>query len=179
MSEFTFYTLENATGEAKETLQGVQDKYGFIPNLFGYMAEAPYTIDAYGFLDGLLEKTDLTPAQRQIGLLTVANYHECGFCRVAHQAFSKMSGAKSQTVQAILAGTKIEDAKDRTLVETLLAIVEGRGAISEEQLNLFFDAGFSRRNVYDLILIATIKTLSNYSNHINKPEPNEQLLSML
>ena len=179
MSNFKFYTTENSEGDAKEILTAVNKKYGFVPNLFAYMAEAPYTIEAYALLTDLLSKTGLTGAQQQIALLAVSNYHNCDFCRVAHQAFGKMSQANPQTLKAIVDEEEINDSSDKALVDMIIAIVHNRGWVSDEDLAKFFDAGFNQRNVYDLILITTIKTLSNYSNHLTKPEANEQLVSMI
>ena len=179
MTEFTFYTPDNAEGEAKEVLQNVQNKYGFVPNLFAYMAEAPYTIEAYAMLTELLNKTALSAAHQQIALLAVSVYHQCDFCRVAHQAFGKAAKANPQTLAAIIEGGEIENARDRALVDMVIAIVENRGWVDDAQLQVFFDADFEKRNVYDLILITTIKTLSNYSNHLTKPAANEQLLAMI
>ena len=179
MTDFTFYTPENAEGDAKTILQGVEEKYGFVPNLFAYMAEAPYTIEAYAFLNDLLSKTALTPAQQQIALLAVSVYNQCEFCRVAHQAFGKMSKANPQSISAIVEGSLIEAPQDKALVDMVVSIVDSRGWVSEERLQNFFDAGFEKRHVYDLILIVTIKTLSNFSNHLTKPEPNKELLGML
>lgn len=179
MNDFTFYTAENSQGEAKEILTQVNSKYGFVPNLFAYMAEAPYTIEAYSMLNEILAKTDLSTAQQQVGLLAVSAYHDCEFCKVAHQAFGKMNKAIPQTLLAIVEGKEIEDDSDRALVKMITEILDNRGWVNPEQLEQFYDAGFSKRNVYDLILIVTIKTLSNYSNHLTKPEANKQLKAML
>jgi uncharacterized peroxidase-related enzyme len=179
MHEFKFYTPDNSSGEAKQILTDVQGKYGFVPNLFAYMAEAPYIIEAYSVLNDILARTGLTAAQQQTALLAVSNYNNCKFCRVAHQAFGKMNQANPQTLKAIVDSTVIEDVTDKALVDMVIAIVDGRGRVSDEQLENFFSAGFDRRNVYDLILIVTIKTLSNYSNHLTEPEANEQLVAMI
>jgi len=179
MNEFTFHTLENSTGKAKEVLTNVKAKYGFVPNLFGYMAEAPYIIEAYAMLNNLLSKTDLTAAQQQIALLAVSHYNNCEFCRVAHRAFGKINQSNAQTLDAIVNDKPIEDANDNALVKMVVAIVDGRGWVNDEQLDSFFNAGFSKKNVYDLIFIVTVKTLSNYANHLTKPKANEQLIAML
>ncbi len=176
---FTFYTTETAEGEAKTILDNIQTKYGFVPNLFGYMAEAPHLIQAYGMLSELLAKTGLTPAQQQIALLAVSTYHNCGFCRVAHQAFGKLNNANPQTLQAIVEGEEILDTQDKALVEMVLTITDKRGWINDDDLQTFFAAGFNKKNVYDLILVVAIKTISNYSNHLSLPEPNEELKAML
>jgi len=179
MDHFKFHTPENSSGQAKEILTEVNKKYGFVPNLFGYMAEAPYTIEAYAMLTELLAKTGLTAAQQQIALLAVSHYNNCDFCRTAHQAFGKMNKAKAQTLSAIVDNTEIEDVTDKALVDMVIAITDQRGWVEQEQLDAFIAAGFNRQNVYDLILVVTIKTLSNYSNHLTKPEANEQLVAMV
>ena len=178
MDQFKSYTPENSEGSAKEILTNVEKKYGFIPSLFNYMAEAPYTIEAYANLTLLLAKTGLSDAQQQVALLAVSHYNDCGFCRVAHQAFGKMNKANEQTLNAIVNNLEIEDATDQALVTMVVAITDQRGWIEQAQLDAFLAAGFTRKNVYDLILIFTIKTLSNYSNHLTKPEANDELKAM-
>ena len=178
-TKFTFYTPENAEGDAKVTLESIKKKYGFVPNLFAYMAEAPYTIEAYAMLSEILAKTDLTTAQQQIALLAVSQYNQCDFCTVAHRGFGKLNGASSQTMDAIHMGSIIEDPKDKALVDMVIAITDKKGWIDQEDMDAFFEAGFTKRNIYDLILVVTTKTLSNYSNHLTRPEPNDELLAML
>lgn len=179
MTEFTFHTTENTEGETQALLQGVADKFGFVPNLFAYMAEAPHTIQAYIGLSELLPKTGLSPAQQHIGMLAISVYNQCDFCVVPHQAFAKAAQANSQTVQAILNQSEIENAQDSALVEMLLAIVKNRGKVNDTQMQAFFAAGFNKGNLYDLILLVTIKTLSNYANQLGLPQPNPELLAML
>jgi len=179
MKQFKFHTPENTTGEAKTLLENINKNYGFIPNLFGYMAEAPYTIEAYTYLTTLLDKTDLTPAQQQVAMLAVSHYHDCEFCKVAHRAFAKINNANAETVEAIISNKVIKDSKDKALVDMVISIVENRGWVDEDSLSGFYAAGFSQRNVYDLILVTSIKTLSNYSNHLSQPEANEQFVAML
>lgn len=179
MDQFKAYTPENSEGSAKEILTNVEKKYGFVPSLFNYMAEAPYTIEAYANLTALLAKTGLSNAQQQVALLAVSHYNDCGFCRVAHQAFGKMNKANQQTIDAIVNNEEIEDASDRAIVTMVVAITDQRGWIEQAQLDAFLAAGFTRKNVYDLILVVTIKTLSNYSNHLTKPEANDELKAML
>ena len=178
MNQFKFYTPENSEGSAQEILSKVKTKYGFVPSLFGYMAEAPYTIEAYAMLTELLGKTSLSAPQQQVALLAVSHYNNCDFCKVAHQAFAKMNKAKPQTVSAIIENGDIEDPSDKAIVDMVVAITDQRGWIEQQQLDDFLAAGFTRQNVYDLILVVTIKTLSNYSNHLTKPEANDELKAM-
>jgi len=179
MTDFTFYTPETASSEAKPILENVQKAYGFIPNLFAYMAEAPTTLEAYLALNALVEKTSLTPAQQQLALLTVSTENQCGFCAVAHRAFAKAKGADPQSIEAVHTETKVENESDRALVALALSIVRNRGWLPDEDIESFISAGFTKQQIMEVILIVSIKTLSNYINHLSKPEPNKELLAML
>ena len=177
--DFTAYTLESAPAEAKPLLQGVTHSFGFLPNLFSYMAEAPVTIDAYLHLNALIAKSSLTPAQAQVALLSVSIENDCGFCTVAHRAIGKKSGVHPQTLDALAHQGEIADPQDRALSQFTRTLVKKRGWLEEGELDAFLAAGFSKQNVFEVILVVTIKTLSNYSNHLTKPEPNPELVAML
>ena len=101
MVNFTFHTPENTSGPTKELLTGIQKGYGFFPNMFGYMAEAPTTVEAYLALNDLVSKTSLTPAQQQVALLAVSMENDCEFCTIAHRAIGKMKNANEQTLTAL------------------------------------------------------------------------------
>ena len=179
MTDFTFYTTENASAPVKKIFGGIQQAYGFIPNLFAYMAEAPVTVEAYLALNDFVSKTSLTPAQQQTALLTASVENGCGFCTVAHTAIGKMKSASEQSLQAICSHNEITDPKDRALVNFTQSIMRKRGRLEESEIQAFLAAGFTKQQIFEVILIVAIKTLSNYSNLLTKPEPNKELLAML
>jgi len=179
MSKFTFYTEENASPEVRAIFSDIQKTYGFVPNLFAYMAEAPTTLKAYLNLNELVSKTSFSPAQQQLALLSVSVENECGFCSVAHQAIGKMKKASEQSIQSIVNQTEIEDENDRALVSFVRTINQTRGNPGEQAIDAFLNAGFSKQQILEVVLIVAIKTLSNYINHMTLPEPNQELLNMI
>ncbi len=179
MTAFTFYTMETASDEAKPILEKIQKGYGFVPNLFAYMAEAPTTLEAYLALNEIIEKTSFTPAQQQVALLAVSVENECDFCTVAHRAIGRMKQANQQTLDALNSRDKIDNDKDSALVNFTQSVVRERGRLPESIINEFLSAGFTTQQMFEVMIIVSIKTLSNYINHLTEPEPNEELLSML
>jgi len=179
MSQFEFYTTENSPDEAQALLLEAEKSFGFVPNMYGYMAEAPVTIEAYEAVNKLLNKTAYSPAQVQVALLSASVENECGFCTVAHRAIGKMSKANQQTLDALGNNLEIEDASDKALSHFIRMLVKKRGCISEEELASFFKSGFSKRQALEAVLIVSIKMLSNYINHLTHPEPNPELTAML
>ena len=105
--------------------------------------------------------------------------NKCDFCSTAHRAIGKKSGANPETFESLIQGNQIVDTQDRALVELTQTIVRERGWIKDEKLDSFFAAGFTKQQVFEVILIVTIKTLSNYSNHLTKPDVNPELLAMI
>lgn len=179
MSDFTFHTVDNSDGERQETLKGIKKGYGFVPNLFGYMVESPIAVKAYLQLNELLAQSTLPAAQLQVALLTSSVVNGCDFCTVAHRAVGKKSGANQQSLDAINSGTEIEDPQDKALFEMTKSIIDNRGWVDQSEIEAFIAAGFTHQNYMELILVVTIKTLSNYANHVTKPEANPELKAML
>ena len=179
MANFTFHTPENTSGKTQEILAGIQKGYGFSPNLFGYMAEAPVTVEAYLALNDFVSKTSFTPAQQQVALLAVSVENNCDFCSVAHRAMGKMKGANAQTLTAIASYGVITDPQDRALAAFAQTVTKNRGRPAAAEVQAFLDAGFTKQQILEMILIVSIKTLSNYINHLTQPEPNKELVAML
>lgn len=179
MTNFTHYSSETAPDNAREMLTNIRSKYGFVPNLFSYMAEAPTTLEAYLTLNELVSNTSFTPAQQQVALLAVSVENDCNFCIAAHRAFGKMHKVDSQTMDSILTSEEADDLKDRALIKFTKSAVKNRGRLKETEITEFIDAGFTKKQILEVILVVTIKTLSNYINHLTKPEPNAELLAMI
>lgn len=179
MTQFTFYTPENASVESAAILNNIKAAYGFIPNLFAYMAEAPTTLTAYLQLNELIAKSSLTGAEAQLSLWVTSIENDCDFCRVAHQAFAKKFGVLEQTHQAVLTNGLIESKRDAALVAFTKAVVNKRGHLAESDLEAFLAAGFTKQQIMEVILVVTIKTLTNYINHLTNPEVNPEVLALL
>lgn len=179
MNLFTNHNINTAPAEAKPLLEAIQKSYGFIPNLFNYMAEAPTTIAAYLALNEQIGKSSLLPVEAQLALLTTSIENDCDFCKTAHLAFAKKFGAKPQTIDALMNKQEVQCPRDAALIKFTQQVVNKRGHLSNEDVDNFLSAGFSKQQIMEVILVVTIKTLSNYINHLTQPEVNPEVLAML
>lgn len=172
---FDKHTVDNAPAESAEILKGVQEKMGFVPNLFAHLAESPTATKAYTQLSDLLGQSSLSPQQLQIALLTTSVFNQCRFCVAAHTAGGTKAQVAQQTLDAIRAGDTPDDAEDAALARFVHQVVRERGWVPESELRAFLDAGFTKAQVLDIITAVALKTLSNYSNHLTEPELNPEL----
>lgn len=181
MSDLSFkrYSTETAPEGSRALMSGLQSAYGFMPELFTYMAESPEVLEAYVSVNKLMSKTSLTAAQQQLVLLAISQKNQCDFCQVAHEAVGLKSGLSRDTLAALKTGKEIQDNKDAALVRLAQVIVEKRGWLDSNDLSGFYNAGFGPKQVMEVILGVSLKTLSNYTNHLTHPEPNPELLTMI
>lgn len=166
MTDYKIHTVDSAPGDSRTLLGQVGEKYGFTPNLMGLLAESPAALEAYATLSGIFEKTDFSPVEQQVILLTVNRLNECPYCMAAHSTIAKGAGMEDATLEALRDGTELPDSRQNALASFTRSIVQKRGWVSEAEVEAFLAEGFTKANVLEVILGASFKTLSNYANHI-------------
>lgn len=175
MSTFTIHTVETAPVASKDILTAVQKKFGFLPNLLGELAAAPAALKAYTTLNELLGQTSLTPVAQQVVLVAASMTNGCHYCVAAHTAGVTMAGLADDQVGALRSGGPLADPKLEALRLFTTAVVEHRGHVSDADLQKFLAAGYEPAQVFEVLLGVTMKTLSNYSNHIAHTPLDTQL----
>ena len=84
MSRIPLQTIASSTNDAKPRLAAAEKSNGFLPNLLGVLANAPAALEACLTLSAINGKA---LAEREVGQITAAATHDCGFCVAgAHQA---------------------------------------------------------------------------------------------
>lgn len=163
---FDVHTTDTAPESARELLGAVEQQLSFVPNLMGVLAESPAALEAYLTLAKLFESSSLTAAERHVVLLSVSFENGCDYCMAAHTGLALMEGVSEDVVAALRDGTPLADARLETLRSFTGAVTRRRAELSEAEVSAFLTAGFTRRQLLEVILGVTQKTLSNYVNHI-------------
>ncbi len=165
MTDFTLYTPDDAPGKSGELLADVQQKMGFLPNLYGMMAESDVTLEAYLTLSKLVSKTSFSPAEQQLILLAISVENGCTYCVAAHSSGARMAKLDKAAIEALRTGKPIDDPRLEALRVFTEDVVVERG-YSKDTVDAFIAAGFTRQNVLEILLCVAMKTLSNYTNHL-------------
>lgn len=166
MTTFNFHNIESAPQEAKPILEDAYAKTGTVPNLYAGMAEAPSLLKAYVKMTEWVMETSFTPAERHVVWFTVNAEHHCDYCMAAHTAVANRERIPSDVIEAARDVAPQSDVKLETLRLFTLEMVRHRGWVSEEDMQRFIKAGFTRQNVLEVVLIVSHKVLSNYANHV-------------
>lgn len=165
MTTFPVHSRETAPEASRPLLDAVQKGYGFVPNLFRVMAEAPVAGEAYKTIMGTFEKSSLSTAEQQTVLLSASYVNECDYCMAAHTTIAGMKNVPADIVEALRAGTALPDARLDALAALTRAVVETRGLPTDATRDAFFAAGYGAREYLEVLVGVSVKTLSNYVNH--------------
>lgn len=168
MTDFKVHTVETAPEGSKEILTGALKAYGFIPNLYGIMAEAPAALKAYSGLSNNFEQSSFNATEKQIILLATSYVNGCNYCMAVHSTIGQMFKVPQDIIDALRNNKPIADPKLEALRKFANAVIEKRGWITQGEIETFLSAGYSKSQLLEVIVGVTQKTLSNYINHIVK-----------
>jgi len=175
MTEFKIHTIESAPEAARGTLEAARQKYGFVPNLLGELASSPPAVKAYVTLSDLLGQTSLNAVEQQVVLVAASMANGCHYCVAAHTAGLKTAGLADDQIDALRSGRPLADSRLDALGAFTTAVVEQRGWIGDADVERFLSAGYTREQVFEVLLGVAMKTLSNYANHIVATPLDRQL----
>ena len=115
MPKFPVHDATSAPELSRPILDQSRRKLGFVPNLFGVLAESPALLKGYTSLSAIFEECSLNATERQIVLLTASFENGCDYCMAAHTAIARMQRVADGVVTAVLDGTAIPDSKLQAL----------------------------------------------------------------
>ncbi len=173
MAHFETYNLDTVNDAGRKTLENIDKGYGFVPNLLGTMIESPATTNAYLALGKLFGETSFSAGEQQVISLTASRINECEYCVSAHSTVARNGVLPGDVVDAIRGDRPIADERLEALRRFVAQTVNQRGWLEDEQIEAFLGAGFTRAQVFEVVLGVSMKTISNYINHIAGPELDE------
>ncbi|WP_022834649.1 carboxymuconolactone decarboxylase family protein [Salisaeta longa] len=157
-------TVSNA---AQEVRSAAKDAMGFVPNLITEMTEHNPAVGAtYLQANGAIDDGVLAGPEQQAVILAISSYNDCHYCTKAHAAAGKAAGLDAATIATINEGGLPEDERLRRLVQATRRIMGKRGWLSSNDLDELSAQDISKAEIYEIVTLLGIKTISNYVNHI-------------
>lgn len=166
MQKITAIKHEEATGKAKELLDGVNAKLGFVPNMMATMASSTAVLEGYLNLSGSLGHSLNAKLREQIAL-TVAEINGCGYCAAAHSTIGKMVGLDEHSVEDARRASS-HDAKTDAALKFAKALVISRGKVSEGDFEAVKSAGYSEKEISEIVANVALNIFTNYFNETAK-----------
>lgn len=166
MTQFTIHDEHSAPEASQPILAGVRKSLGFIPNLYGVLAEAPVAAEAYSALTDLVTRSSFTPVERHVVWFANIVENDCRYCMAAHTGLAKLEGVPDDVIEATRRGVPYADTGLEALREFTRSLVVNRGWVAEGELDAFFAAGYTQAQVLEIVVAVAHKVVSTYTNHI-------------
>ena len=179
MSQLTIFNENQAPAASRPLLARAKTTYGFIPNVLGELAASPTARESYMTMSQTFAKSGLTVIEQQVVLLTTSFANNCEYCVAVHSTLALEAGLERDVIMTIRDGEPIRsDARLESLRQFTLAIVRERGLVERSDVDAFLKTGFTKANVLDVIHGVTVKTMTNYLNHIAETPLDEAFQAM-
>jgi alkylhydroperoxidase family enzyme len=166
MFDFQLHDETTAPEASKPLLEKSQKAFGMIPGLHAVMAEAPGLLESYQvvhqqFMNSSFDKDELTVVWQSINV-----EHGCHYCVPAHTGIAKSMKVDDAINDALRNETALPNARLEALRTFTLSVVRDRGKVDDSAVQAFLGAGFTRRQILEVVLGVSQKVMSNYTNHL-------------
>lgn len=166
MFDFPLHDQDSAPADSKPLLEKSMEGFGMIPNLHAVMAEAPGLLEAYQRLHQLFTETSFNADEQTVVWQSINVEHRCHYCVPAHTGIAKQMKVDDEITDALRNETALPTAKLEALRDFTLSVVRERGNVGDKAVQAFLDAGYTQRQVLEVVLGVAQKTMSNYVNHL-------------
>lgn len=182
ISRFPVPALEDLPGDIRSMIEGVQEKSGFVPNVFLALAHRPEEFRAFfAAHDALMDKSEgLSKAEREMIVVATSARNDCSYCVVAHGAILRIR-AKNPLIADQLAINPFKadlSDRERTIVEFALRMVDDSASVTDADIAELRDRGLSMDEIWDIGAITSFFAMSNRLANLASMRPNDEFFAM-
>lgn len=178
ISNYPVPDLNDLPEDIRNMMLAVQEKAGFIPNVFLTLAHRPDEFRAFfAYHDALmLRDSGLTKAEREMIVVATSGVNHCQYCVVAHGAILRIYAKNPQIADQVAIHHPKADisARQKAMLDFAVKLARTPEAMSEQDYQCLRDHGFSDEDIWDIGAITAFFALSNRMAHLIDMRPNDE-----
>ena len=175
-------SIDKLPDDIRSRLLAVQEKSGFVPNVFLTLAYRPDEFRAFfAYHDALMDKDGgLTKAEREMIVVATSSANQCQYCVIAHGAILRIRAKNPLIADQVAANFRKADVtpKQRAMLEFALKITREANVVDEADSAALRDMGFSDDDIWDIAAIAAFFGMSNRMANFTALRPNAEFYAM-
>ena len=133
------------------------------------LGESLITAKDYLTLPELFRESSFTPDEQEVILFILNHENRCDTCLQSHTNLHEEYSAANEYITALFETQPIFDWRINALLAFMRDIIRTNGHITPENIKQFMDAGFTQKNVMELITAHAMQSIKNYTFHIGTP----------
>ncbi len=182
ISRFPVPDLADMPDDIRTRILAVQEKSGFIPNVFLVLAHRPDEFRAFfAYHDALMDKPgNLTKAEREMIVVATSNLNQCQYCVIAHGAILRIRAKDPLIADQVAVNYRKADITDRqkAMLDFAVRVSTEAYKVSESDFATLKSHGFTEEDMWDITAITAFFGLSNRLANVTSMRPNAEFYSM-
>ncbi|MFK8025402.1 MAG: peroxidase-related enzyme [Ilumatobacter sp.] len=182
ISRFPVPELADLPDDIRAAIEAIQEKSGFVPNVFLALAHRPDEFRAFfAHHDALMDTSEgLSKAEREMIVVATSARNDCLYCVVAHGAILRIRAKNPLIADQLATNPHKADLSDRErhIVEFALRMVDDSGSITNADLDEMRARGFSDDEIWDIGAITAFFAQSNRLANLSAMRPNDEFYAM-
>jgi uncharacterized peroxidase-related enzyme len=182
ISRYPVAQLEDLPEDVRARITDVQDKAGFIPNVFLALAHRPAEFRAFfDYHDALMLKdSGLSKAEREMIVVATSAANDCHYCVIAHGAILRIYAKNPLIADQLAVNYRKADITPRqqALLDFAVTVALHPQEIEDIDREHLYEHGFNDEDIWDIGAIAAFFALSNRMAHLTDMRPNEEFYTM-
>ena len=182
ISRYPVPKLEELPDDIRTRILEVQEKSGFIPNVFLVLAHRPAEWRAFfAFHDALMDKeSGLSKAEREMIVVATSNANACQYCVVAHGAIVRIRAKNPLLADQVAVNYRKADItpRQKAMLDFAMKVALDSGAINDTDFVTLRAYGFNDEDIWDIGAVAAFFGLSNRMANLTGMRPNDEFYLM-
>jgi uncharacterized peroxidase-related enzyme len=178
ISRYPVPALDNLPEDLRVRINEVQDKAGFVPNVFLTLAHRPDECRAFfDYHDALmLRESGLSKGEKEMIVVAVSGTNDCLYCIVAHGAILRVYEKNPLVADQVAVNYRKADItpRQKAMLAFALKVATDSAAIGDADFEALRGAGFSDEDIWDIGAIAAFFSLSNRMANMISMRPNDE-----
>ena len=181
-TRFPVPAIDSLPDDIRSRILAVQEKSGFVPNVFLGLAARPEEFRAFfAYHDALMEKdSGLTKAEREMIVVATSAANQCHYCVIAHGAILRIRAKNPQIADQIAINYNKADItpRQKAMLDFAMQVSVDAASVSEQDFADVAAHGFSNDDIWDITAIAAFFALSNRMANVTSMKPNDEFYMM-
>jgi uncharacterized peroxidase-related enzyme len=178
ISRFPVPELEDLADDICERILAVQEKSGFVPNVFLALAHRPEEFRAFfDYHDALMEKEEgLSKGEREMIVVATSGLNQCIYCVVAHGAILRIREKNQHLADQVATNYRKADitGRQKAMLDFAAKVSLEAHEVSNADFDKLREQGFSDEEIWDIGAITAFFSMSNRLANLVSMRPNDE-----
>ena len=178
ISRFPVPAIDTLPDDIRTRLLAVQEKSGFVPNVFLTLAHRPDEFRAFfAYHDALMDKDGgLTKAEREMIVVATSAANQCQYCVIAHGVILRIRAKNPLIADQVAINYRKADItpRQKAMLDFAMKVALQAQTVTDEDFTTLAGHGFSEGDIWDIAAIAAFFALSNRMANVTAMRPNDE-----